>query len=118
MIFEAPMLLRCDGEPFATIVRYGYETPWATAQLRADDPAALDRANRAAALDRWSCEQAEELTGDEYDAQYERERVRLGLSDADVRHHESAAWTIVTADGTERRAYSLDFADGHIQWRW
>ncbi len=54
------MLLRCDGEPFATIVRYGYERPWATARLRADDPE-LDRANRAAALDRWSCEQAEVL---------------------------------------------------------
>ncbi len=37
------MLLRCDGKPFATIVRYGCETPWATGELRADDPGEFDR---------------------------------------------------------------------------
>ncbi|MFF0531548.1 hypothetical protein ACFYT3_24560 [Nocardia amikacinitolerans] len=118
MIFEAPMLLRCDGKPFATIVRYGYETPWATGELRAHDPVEFERFDRAGALERWSREQAELLTDDEHDAGYAREQARLGLSDADVRQCESAVWTIVTADGTEHQTYSLDFLDGWIQWRW
>ncbi|TQM29297.1 hypothetical protein FB390_0891 [Nocardia bhagyanarayanae] len=46
------MLLRCDGKPFATVVRYGYETPWVTGELRADDPEEFDRFDRAGALER------------------------------------------------------------------
>lgn len=119
MAFRAPLELLCDGQPFGTVVSYGYETPWATGRLVAGDPGAHARCDAAFALVAW----LEALPGDLPDAEVEvrhaDERAARGLTEAEVERWTGATWSLVDEHGQRHPTSSLSFlGDGFITWRW
>ena len=119
MTFTQPLRLLRDGRPFGTIVSYGYETPWASGRVVADDPGDHARQIAVAAFLRWVEALPDDLPDAEADARYERELASRRLTEDDVGRWSAADWTIVTADGSRRPAYALSFdGGGFVTWRW
>ena len=119
MAYRAPMRLLCDGQPFGTLVSYGYETPWALGRLIADDPGAHARCDAAFALSTWLADLPDDLADEEAEARYERERDARGLTEAEVERWERAEWSLIDGDGRAHPAYALSFiGDGFVTWRW
>lgn len=119
MPYRAPFRLLRDGQPFGTVVSYGYETPWAVGWLEADDPGEHARCDAAFALRDWLAELPDDLPDAEADARYARECDARGLTEAEVDRRTGAAWSLVDGDGHRHPAYALSFTgDGFITWRW
>jgi hypothetical protein len=119
MTFQAPFQLLLDGEPFGTVVSYGYETPWATGRVETNDPAALAQGEAVYDFLRWVDALPDDLPDDEADACYERECAARGLTEATIDHWTSADWSLIDPSGRHHTAYSLSFiGDRFIQWRW
>lgn len=118
MAYRAPLRLLRDGQPFGTIVSYGYETPWATGELVADDPAAHARCDAVHAFRQWLDAQPD-LPDAEDDARYERACAERGLTVATIAECTEADWALIDDEGTTHPAYSPMFiGDGFITWRW
>ncbi|MFN8538225.1 MAG: hypothetical protein U0232_12205 [Thermomicrobiales bacterium] len=119
MVFRAPFQLLRDGQPFGTVVSYGYETPWATGRVVAHDPAALAQGEAIAAFLAWADALPDALPDAEADARYERECAARGLTAAAIDRWTAAAWTLIDPEGNHHPAYSLScLGDEFVQWRW
>jgi hypothetical protein len=117
--FHAPFQLLRDGQPFGTVVSYGYETPWATGRVDADNPATLAQGEAVHAFLNWVEELPADLPDAEAEALYERECTSRGLTEATIAHWTHTAWTLIDTAGNHHPAYSLTFiGDDFIQWRW
>jgi hypothetical protein len=119
MALQAPFQLLRDGQPFGTVVSYGYETPWATGRVIPLDPAAFAQGEAVFDLLAWLDQLPDDLPGDEVDARYERECAARGLTEAEIDRLTSADWSLIDPTGRHHAAYSLSFIGDHfIQWRW
>src|SRR5919202_1806220 len=119
VVFRAPLRLLCDGQPFGTLIAYGYETPWASGRLVADDPAAHARCDAVHALLRCLDALPDDPDDAEADARYARERAARGLTEEEVERWTGADWALIDAAGQRHPAYALTFhGDGFVSWRW
>jgi hypothetical protein len=105
-------LLR-HGARVGDLVRYFYETPWASAWLTPDNPEDVRRLVAAAAFLAWVEAAPDDLADAEYDAQLARRGLDQSLVDG---FH--AGWA-VRVDGALREVALADVdADGWVRWRW
>ena len=119
MTYAPPLRLLRDGRPFGTVVSYGYEAPWASGRVVADDPGDHARQIAVAAFLRWVEALPDDLPDAEADARYERELASRGLDEDDLGRWSAADWTIVAADGGRHPAHALSFDEaGFVTWRW
>lgn len=120
------VLLHLD-KPLGPLVKYSYETPWASAWLEADDPATLSHyASISAFINREEDAvkqgtddqlQNEDASADE-DARYDEELKSRDLTDQDVDSFWHG-WKIKMKDGeTVAVSVSSIEADGCVTWRW
>lgn len=101
------------------MVSYGYETPWATGRLVADDADAHARCDAAHTLSAWLDALPDDLADDEADARYARERDERGLTEAEVARWTDAEWSLIDDEGRRHTAYARSFTgDGFVTWRW
>jgi hypothetical protein len=114
MAYRAPLRLLRDGRPVGTVVSYGYETPWATGRLAADDPGEQARGDAICAFLAWLDAQP-----DLSDEEYARACAWRGLTEAEIDDWYRAEWALVDEAGTHHPAYALAFlGDGFVTWRW
>jgi hypothetical protein len=120
MVFQAPMQLRHNNEPFGTITTYSYETPWATGHLVAHNKDLHDRCLAICSFIQWILEtDSDNLSEEDSDKLYDHELASQKLTEADIHWYDTAEWTIVTSNGEEHSAYSLSFSTNNlIEWRW
>ena len=117
MAFQAPFRLLRDGQPFGMVVSYGYETPWATGRVVADDPAAFAQGEAVYDLLTWLDQFPDDLPDAEADALYER--ATRGLTASDIDRWTSADWSLIDPAGHHHPAYALTFlGDNFVSWRW
>lgn len=117
---QPPMALFLGKMLVGHIVTYGYETPWASGQFDAIDPALLQRLIALCELFDQS-ETWPEVTSVEADNQrWQTALNERGLAQADADHYSSEPWQIQTNDGIQHELSTLPVFDQHgfVTWRW
>ncbi|HMQ33509.1 MAG TPA: hypothetical protein PKD53_22445 [Chloroflexaceae bacterium] len=112
------MELYHDGVRLGALTRHFYETPWASAWLVADDPAAVARYAAICALHACVEQLPDELPCAEANARYEQELAARGLDETQLDGY-WRPWVVVMPDG-ERREITPPHVepDGYLTWRW
>jgi hypothetical protein len=116
---KTPIKLLFDNNPVATIISFGYETPWATGKVEFLDQAFFSKLISVTAMLFFIYKLEElNLTDKEEEQLYEAETLKLGIASNDSELTKDKRWSIVPDHGIQQEIYAVRFYESNfMDWR-
>ena len=115
---RTPEKLLYDGLVVATLQKFSYEFPWASAEANFLDDALKNKLESLATFNRYDSELEEMgLSDKEEEALWEKKRSELGLTLDDLKLGDDEPWSVICDDGTKDDVRAISCEDGWLEWR-
>ena len=116
---NTPLALLFQHSQVATIVDFGYETPWATGRVEFIDKLFFAKLANVTTMGDFSSDvEALNLSDDEAEKLWENKLIELGLCSEDLNLNDDGKWSIRPNQEGEREIYGVRFDKrGFVDWR-
>ncbi|MBV1874270.1 MAG: hypothetical protein KUG80_05795 [Gammaproteobacteria bacterium] len=116
---NTPIELQLDGIKVATILSFGYETPWATGKVEFLDDSLFNKVVAVTSMSSFDLEMDElGLEDDEEEKMWEAKLIELGISWQDLKLDRDGRWSVTPSGSESQSIYSPRFYESKfMDWR-